>query len=176
MDGVVLFGFGERHGVVGAVEAVGAVGDPVGPWDKRGPVFPVAHGVDGVRVENGPVANRVFADAPADLDDGRLLIAVSDLELCSRWWCPHGDPHAAYLLTGDVAAPEIIRSASRDARAMIVRAGLAEPWVGQTLPSLTNRLGTPQARWLASTTLSAGDVPIRAPPTRWAKRWMVSTS
>ena len=27
---------------------------------------------------------------------------------------------------------------------MIVRAGLAEPWVGQTLPSLMNRLGTAQ--------------------------------
>ena len=51
---------------------------------------------------------------------------------------------------------------------MIVKAGLAAPWVGQTLPSLMNRLGTSQQRWSASTTLSAGEEPIRAPPTRWA--------
>ena len=34
------------------------------------------------------------------------------------------------------------RSARREASAMIVRAGLALPWVGHTLPSATNRLGT----------------------------------
>ena len=32
---------------------------------------------------------------------------------------------------------------------MIVSAGLAEPWVGITLPSAMNRLGTSQARWSA---------------------------
>ncbi len=35
---------------------------------------------------------------------------------------------------------------------MIVSAGFAEPWVGSTLPSAMNRLGTPQTRWSASTT------------------------
>ena len=39
---------------------------------------------------------------------------------------------------------------------MIVSAGLAAPWVGMTLPSATNRFGTPQARWSASTTLVSG--------------------
>ena len=34
------------------------------------------------------------------------------------------------------------RSARREASAMMVSAGLALPWVGQTLPSATNRLGT----------------------------------
>jgi hypothetical protein len=29
---------------------------------------------------------------------------------------------------------------------MIVRAGLAEPWVGMTLPSAMNRFGIPQTR------------------------------
>ena len=51
-------------------------------------VFTIAQGVDGVGVENGPVANGVLPDAPADLDDGRPLIAVPDLELFSRRRCP----------------------------------------------------------------------------------------
>ncbi len=38
------------------------------------------------------------------------------------------------------------RSAKREAKAMIVRAGLALPWVGITLPSATNRFGSPQTR------------------------------
>ena len=42
---------------------------------------------------------------------------------------------------------------------MIVNAGLAEPWVGQTLPSHRNRLGTSQTRWSESTTLFSGRVP-----------------
>ena len=58
----------------------------------------------------------------------------------------------------------------------MVSAGLAAPCVGHTLPSATYRLGTAHTRWLASTTLSAGDVPMRAPPIRWAYRWMVRTS
>src|SRR5205085_2289846 len=39
-----------------------------------------------------------------------------------------------------------IRSASREARAMIVSAGLAEPCVGITLPSAMNRFGTSHVR------------------------------
>ena len=39
---------------------------------------------------------------------------------------------------------------------MIVSAGLAEPCVGITLPSQTNRLGTSQARWSASMTAVLG--------------------
>lgn len=39
---------------------------------------------------------------------------------------------------------------------MMVRAGLAAPWVGRTLPSTMNRLGTPNTRWSASTTPSWG--------------------
>lgn len=69
---------------------------------------------------------------------------------------------------GYPGSPVAIRSASREASAMIVSAGLAEPWVGITLPSATNRLGTPQTRWSESTTLSSGEEPIRQPPTRWA--------
>jgi hypothetical protein len=38
------------------------------------------------------------------------------------------------------------RSASREASAMIVKAGLAEPWVGITLPSAMNRFGTSHVR------------------------------
>ena len=68
------------------------------------------------------------------------------------------------------------RSAARAASAMMVSAGLAAPWVGSTLPSTTNRLGTPKTRWSASTTPSSGRVAIRAPPTRWAYRSMVMTS
>ena len=60
------------------------------------------------------------------------------------------------------------RSARREASAMIVIAGLAEPCVGITLPSAMNRLGTSHARWSASTTLRSGSVPIRQPPTRCA--------
>ena len=75
-----------------------------------------------------------------------------------------------------MASPLAIRSASRAARAMIVRAGLALPWVGQTDPSARNRFGTAHARWLASTTEVSGEEPMRAPPMRCAKRWMVSVS
>jgi hypothetical protein len=45
------------------------------------------------------------------------------------------------------------RSARREASAMIVSAGLAEPCVGITLPSAMNRFGTSHARWSESTTL-----------------------
>ena len=38
------------------------------------------------------------------------------------------------------------QSAVRAASAEIVSAGLAEPWVGSTLPSQTSRLGTSQVR------------------------------
>ena len=51
---------------------------------------------------------------------------------------------------------------------MIVSAGLAEPWVGITLPSAMNRFGISHARWSESTTLRSGSEPIRQPPTRWA--------
>ena len=60
------------------------------------------------------------------------------------------------------------RSASRDASAMIVSAGLALPCVGITLPSQTNRFGTSHDRWSASTTELSGKAPIRQPPTRCA--------
>ena len=33
---------------------------------------------------------------------------------------------------------------------MIVSAGFADPWVGQTLPSAMNRFSTPQTRWSAA--------------------------
>ena len=141
MDSVVPFRLVERHGVVGAVKTVGAVGEPVGPRDERRAVFAVAQGVYGVRVENGPIAGRVLPDAPADFDDGRPLVAVAHFELFPR----RGRPFrfaSRYLSAGITAAPEMIRSASREARAMIVKAGFAAPWVGQTLPSLMNRLGT----------------------------------
>lgn len=49
-----------------------------------------------------------------------------------------------------------------------MRAGLAEPWVGITLPSAMNRLGTLQARWSESTTPLSGEADMAQPPTRWA--------
>lgn len=58
------------------------------------------------------------------------------------------DAHAPARKSGLslIAAPEAIRSASRDASVMMVSAGLADPWVGHTEPSEMNRLGTVQAR------------------------------
>src|SRR2546429_5121033 len=52
-------------------------------------------------------------------------------------------------------------SAARAARAMMVRAGLAEPWVGSTLPSVMYRFGTAKVRRSPSTTpvLGAGRHP-----------------
>ena len=64
--------------------------------------------------------------------------------------------------------------AQRSASAMITSAGFAAPCVGNTLPSTINRFGTSHTRWLASTTLSSGEKPIRAPPTRCAKRSILS--
>src|SRR3954467_14312661 len=58
--------------------------------------------------------------------------------------------------------------AQRSASAMIARAGFAAPWVGNTEPSTTTRLSMPQTRWLASTTESSGEKPMRHPPTRCA--------
>ena len=77
----------------------------------------------------------------------------------------HHARHLALVCPMRLAAS---RSASREASAMIVSAGLAEPWVGITLPSAMNRFGTPQARWSASMTLVSGAVPMRQPPTRCA--------
>ena len=54
------------------------------------------------------------------------------------------------------AACSASSSAQRSASAMITSAGLAAPCVGSTLPSTTNRLGTPHTRWSESTTLSCG--------------------
>ena len=59
-------------------------------------------------------------------------------------------------------AISVSRPAARQAaswRAMIVSAGLALPWVGSALPSVTNRFGTSQQRWSLSTTLVSGTPP-----------------
>src|SRR5579875_2225012 len=77
------------------------------------------------------------------------------------------DPGTAHGLPARIPA-------QRSASAMMTSAGLAAPSVGSTLPSTTNRLGTPHTRWSESTTLFSGAVPILAPPTRWAKRSIFS--
>src|SRR6266699_2068911 len=64
--------------------------------------------------------------------------------------------------------PEISWSAARAATAMMVRAGLALPWVGSTLPSVMYRLGTAKLRQCRSTTPCRSSAAIRAPPTRCA--------
>ena len=57
-------------------------------------------------------------------------------------WCHGVHPDSAET----VWAPAVRRCASRDAKAMIVNAGFAAPWVGQTEPSQIRTLGTPQIR------------------------------
>ena len=51
---------------------------------------------------------------------------------------------------------------------MIVNAGLAQPWVGQTLPSHTIQVRDPPDAVVGVDDAVLGLVPIRAPPTRWA--------
>src|SRR5207237_2831319 len=80
------------------------------------------------------------------------------------------------LLRSPPAFFRMRRPASRSDSAMITSAGLADPWVGRTLPSAMNRFGTPQARWPASTTLSSAPKPILQPPTRCANRSIFSWS
>src|SRR6202040_2952810 len=77
---------------------------------------------------------------------------------------------------GPPRAPACSRPAARAATAMMVRAGLALPWVGSTLPSVMYRLGTAKLRQVPSTTPCRSSAAIRAPPTRCANRWMVITS
>ena len=62
---------------------------------------------------------------------------VADLRAVADW------------LSAALTAPTRLASkipARREASAMMVSAGLAEPWVGMTLPSAMNRLGTSQTR------------------------------
>src|SRR6185369_15588644 len=73
-------------------------------------------------------------------------------------------------------APPASWPAARAATAMMVSAGLAAPWVGSTLPSVMYRFGTAKLRQNWSTTPLYWSRAIRAPPTRWAYRWMVMTS
>ena len=77
-----------------------------------------------------------------DGDDSRGVVPTSGMATLTR------------RLAADASSAR--RPASRDASAMIVSAGLAEPCVGITLPSAMNRFGTPHTRWSASTTLSCG--------------------
>ena len=81
---------------------------------------------------------------------------------------PAMPPVASDHASAAASVPFVNLAASRDDIAMMVSAGLAEPCVGQTLPSEMNRFGTGHVRRFASTTLSAGEVPILAPPMRWA--------
>ena len=77
MDGVALFWFGQRHGILCVLEAIGAVGETVRPRDERRPVFAVAHGSRLSGSRTGLVTQEVLPDAAADLDDSRPLVAVA---------------------------------------------------------------------------------------------------
>ena len=81
MNRVALLGLAQRNRMVGAIEAVGAVGQTVGPWDQRRAVGAVAHRVERIGVEHRPVCDLVLPDPAADLDDHGSLRAVGDLEL-----------------------------------------------------------------------------------------------
>lgn len=84
MDGGALVGLGQRYLLVGAVEGVGTVGEPVGPGDQGGAVGAVADRVAGVGVEDVAVGHRVRSDPTADLDDGGPVVAGVDLEMLTR--------------------------------------------------------------------------------------------
>ena len=61
----------------------------------------------------------------------------------------------------------MIRSATRQALAIMVRVGLAPVAVGNGPPSTTNRLSTSCARQSAFSTEASGSVPIRVVPCWW---------
>src|SRR6185437_14866296 len=133
-----------------------------------------AHLIGGARMGSSP--------ADSVVDAHQRSWAIPNLYLADGSVCPtqgSANPALTIMALASRLAEHLSYercSASRDARAMIENAGFADPWVGQTLPSARYRLGIAQLRWLASTTLSAGEEPIRAPPMRWAKRRMVRTS
>jgi hypothetical protein len=71
------------------VEAVAAVGEPVGPGNQRGAVSSIAHLLDRVGLQHRPAGDRVLAYAPSDLDDHGSLLAKDDLELLTRRYASH---------------------------------------------------------------------------------------
>src|SRR5581483_10757083 len=88
VDGVLLGRLVEGELIVVAVESVAAVAEPVRPWHQHGAVSAVADRLERVGLEHVAPAVAVGADAAADLDDGRALLAVDDLELLAggrRW-------------------------------------------------------------------------------------------
>ncbi len=98
----------------------------------------------------------VAGSAPGEV----VLVGGGDPTLASAA-APRGYPVRAK------GRPSIL-SAIRAAIDMMVSAGFALPCVGSALPPPIHRLGTAKVRPISSTTPSAADAAIRAPPTRWA--------
>ena len=84
VDGVALPGLGERDLVLGAVPRVPAVGETVGPGHQRRAVRAVAGRLDRVGLQHLDAVDVVGAHAAADLDHGRAVGPVRDLELLTR--------------------------------------------------------------------------------------------
>jgi hypothetical protein len=83
MDGVVFLGLCERDLIVGSVEAVAPVAEPVGPRNQRRAMCAVAHLVHGVGLQDVPIADPVVADTSANLDDRRPVVSSLKFELLS---------------------------------------------------------------------------------------------
>ena len=81
MEGVALVRLAERYLMIGTVEAVTAVAEAIRPGDQHGAVRAVAHRVDGVGLQDIPIARAIGADPAAHFDDGCPLPGGADLEL-----------------------------------------------------------------------------------------------
>src|SRR6185312_9413275 len=128
--------------------------------------------------------------APGVGPSDAVVIAIADLDQDNRGLVPGkgpvtlgtvgrnaigagrevGDRHEALSRStcSPLRMPSTMRWAQRAARAMMVSAGLAEPWVGKTLPSTTYKFGTAKLWWSALTTPCRSSAAMRQPPTRWA--------
>ncbi len=73
VNGIALLGFGERELQVGAVEAVAAFTDTVGPGDEQLPSPAGDGGIGCEAVQQGPPVHFVVAQGRAQLDHDGLL-------------------------------------------------------------------------------------------------------
>ena len=157
------------------------IGNKLAPWLAERYLAKTA--VDGQQTDerfDGTAAANLFEPVDDDHDEGAhgVFDDQAHTRSAQAWLSRHrrasglaprrSAPAARCRAPGPPARLRSSRSARREASAMIVSAGLAEPWVGITLPSAMNRFGTSHARWSASTTLRSGSEPIRQPPTRCA--------
>ena len=84
VERVALVWLGEPYLMIGTIKTVTPVAEAIRPGNQHGAVRAITHRVDGVGLQDIPVARAEGADPAAHFDDGCPLPGGADLELLPR--------------------------------------------------------------------------------------------